>query len=112
MTCIHGNMSEDDSWGGCIHCAEEERNRKFYEEHNPPKYYDPPEPKFNYDPYFYHMRLCNVPVISIGNQFTTIIYEGIPLDIPNKIIKYKGKKRKLYVHKRIFLDILSINNLI
>lgn len=46
MTCIHNNFDEDQSWGGCIHCSEEEKHRAYYERNHPPVYYDPPEPEF------------------------------------------------------------------
>lgn len=66
----------------------------------------PSSKPFVYDPLYYHMRL-KAPVTVVGHQFTTIKYQGKQIDIPNKIIRYKGKKRKLYVHKRIFHEILK-----
>lgn len=111
MSCIHNNFDDADSWGGCIHCAEEERNRRFYEEHNPPKQYDPPQSDFDYDPLYYHVRLKKVSILSVGEQFSVIDYHGINLSIPNKIIRLKGKKAKLYVHRRIFNSILVKNGL-
>lgn len=111
MSCIHNSFDDHDSWGGCIHCATEERNAKFYDAHNPPKQYDPPQPTFDYDPLYYHTYLKKTPILSIGEQFTIIDYLGIQVSIPNKIIRLKGKKQKLYVHKNIFNDIIKKHGL-
>lgn len=38
MTCIHNNFDEDQFWGGCINCSEEEKHRAYYERNHPPVY--------------------------------------------------------------------------
>ena len=57
MTCIHNNFDEDQSWGGCIHCSEEEKHRAYYERNHPPVYYDPPEPEFIPNQFHYHVKI-------------------------------------------------------
>lgn len=112
MTCIHNNFDDDDNWGGCIHCAIEERNAKFYDEHHPPMQHTTPKPEFIPNRFHYHTKLKKSSIIFIGTQFTIINYNSVVLSIPNKIIKLKGEKNKIYVHKNIFNSILIKNNLV
>jgi hypothetical protein len=112
MTCIHNNFDEDQSWGGCIHCSEQEKHRAYYERNHPPVYYEPPEPEFIPNQFHYHVKIKKNSIVSVGDHFTVINYSGAVISIPNKIIKLKGKKNKVFVHKNIFNNILTKNNLI
>lgn len=114
MSCGHGSWDNADSWGGCAQCEELERYEAAYNglQASTVIIDDPIIRKpFVYDPLYYHIRLKKTPIIFVGHQYTVIEYQGVQLDIPNKIIRYKGKKRKLYVHKRIFHEILKRNHM-
>lgn len=110
MNCsCFGNGS--DGWGPCFECNPSppvnvefrDTGQTYYS-----NYYLSDNDKNDFKPneYYYHKKLKHVTVISQGKQFTKILYKNLELKIPNKIIKYKGKKQKMYVHKKIFKKIL------
>lgn len=112
MSCIHNNFNDDDNWGGCIHCSEEEKHRVYYDRNHTSTSYEPPdEPEFIPNVFHYHTKIKRNSIIFVGEQFTIINYNSVILSIPNKIIKLKGKKNKVFVHKNIFNKILIKNNL-
>ena len=102
--------STSDGWGPCFVCKptpplnieDRDTGQIFYSNY----YLSENKDDFKPNKYYYHKRLKNVIILSQNKQFTRILYKNLELKIPNKIKKYKGKKQKMYVHKKIFKKIL------